>query len=266
MNKILKTRKYPGNQIFKAQDQFGLIEVVDETLSRSLYFDSFEKQSAMDLTDPNSLVLAYTKTMMTGLLFIDEIKSVLCIGLGGASIPKFLLLHYPGCKIDIIELRKKVTEIAFEYFLLPMESRLKVHIGDAIDVVKRLKPQSYDMIILDAYTQFGMPDSITRFSFMNNCKNLLNEKGIISINLWNKPKEVLKTMNNNINKCFNNQSMVMPVKEKANLIAFGFNQPGIKFSYQQLQKQSVKLENRFFICLPEMLNSLRAKSDSAFWT
>ncbi len=219
----------------------------------------------MDLADPNVLVLSYTKAMMTGLLLTNRIKSVLCIGLGGASIPKFLLHHYPDSRVDIIEIRKKVAEIAFEYFLLPADPRLKVYIGDAVDIVKNLKPESYDMIILDAFTQFGMADSITRFSFMNNCKNLLNEKGIIDINLWSKPKAVFKIMKNNLKKCFNNQVMVIPVKEKANLIAFGLNQPEVKFSYQYLRKQSIKLETRFSLRLPEMLTSLYKKSDSALW-
>ncbi len=242
-----------------------MIEFVDDASSRSLHFDTMEKQSSMDLADPIALVLAYTKTMMTGLLLTDEIKSVLCIGMGGASIPKFFLHHYPNSRIDIVEIRKKVVDIAFEYFLLPTDSRLKVHIGDAVDIVKNLKPDTYDMIVLDAFTQFGMADSITSLSFMNNCKNLLNEKGIININLWSKPKEVLKMMNNNLNTCFNNQSMIMPVKEKANLIAFGLNQPEIKFSYRHLRKQSIKLENRFFIRLPEMLNTLYKKNNSSLW-
>src|SRR5262245_60620385 len=55
--------------------------IVDSKLKRFLHFDLDAVQSAMDLRQPDRLCLAYTRKMMTFLLFNRSPKRILLLGL-----------------------------------------------------------------------------------------------------------------------------------------------------------------------------------------
>src|SRR5512138_3544669 len=90
-------QRYDGHLVHRTQDELGPIEVVEDTLYRSLHFGTEPKQSSMLLGDPLALVLSYTRSMTTALLFVPQVRRVLLIGLGGGSLAKFILHHIPGC-------------------------------------------------------------------------------------------------------------------------------------------------------------------------
>jgi hypothetical protein len=61
--------------------------------SVSLQFQIGEIQSEMLASDPNFLVLSYTRTMAAFTHFYQEPKRIAIIGLGGGSIPKWCYLY-----------------------------------------------------------------------------------------------------------------------------------------------------------------------------
>ena len=121
----------PGILINRTQDEYGTIEVIEEGGLCSLHFGSRPKQSSMFLHDPWRLALSYTRAMTAALLFNPQPQRALLVGLGGGSLAKFLLHHFPDCQIDVVELRKEVVNLAYDYFQLPLDNRLNVVIGDA---------------------------------------------------------------------------------------------------------------------------------------
>ena len=112
-------KKYGGTLIYEDSDRFGKIEVIDEKGVRSLHFGNQAKQSSMRIDDPIKLELSYSHAMMSGLIFRPKPLNVLNLGLGGASIPKFLHHIFPHCQIDTVELRPKVIEVARRFFHVP---------------------------------------------------------------------------------------------------------------------------------------------------
>ncbi|MCP4754670.1 MAG: spermidine synthase [Proteobacteria bacterium] len=251
-----RKKRYRGKLVHQCSDDIGVIEVVDHSSNRSLHFGSKEKQSSMNLNAPHDLILSYTQTMMAGLLLMRPPGSVLNVGLGGGSIPKFLLHHYPECRIDVVELREKVVDVAFKYFQVPNDHRLNIFIADAKEFIRKIRSKTYDMIILDVYTQFGMSDSIRGYPFINACKNRLNPNGIININLWSEPETVFKNMVSGVSACFNNLALQLPVADRTNHIVFGLNRSKFEPSQTQLKKRSQVLEKAFNIGLPDMFDRL----------
>jgi spermidine synthase len=92
-------------------------EVSDEDISidvsesegvRSLHFASHAIQSSMRLKKPFHLELTYTRAMMMFLLFHARPRKILLIGLGGASIPKFIHRFLPDMKSIVVEIHRKV--------------------------------------------------------------------------------------------------------------------------------------------------------------
>ncbi len=94
--------------------------IVDSGRRRFLHFDLDSVQSAMHLEDPNRLCLAYTRKMMTFLLFNRTPRNILLLGLGGGSLAKFCYESLPGATIIAVEPNADVIALR-EEFLIPAD-------------------------------------------------------------------------------------------------------------------------------------------------
>ncbi len=66
------------------------VEIAEINGVRSLYIDTSTIQSSMKVDDPFALVLNYSRGMMGFKLFSKSATRLLMIGLGGASLAKYL--------------------------------------------------------------------------------------------------------------------------------------------------------------------------------
>ena len=249
-------RRYKGRLVFQCSDDFSKIEVVDDAGNRSLHFGTPEKQSSMSLKRPDILILSYTKAMMVGLLYMRAPRNILTLGLGGGSLPKFFLSHFPECKIDIVELRPMVVKVAFDYFSLPQDPRLTLYVNDAKDFFNREEAGYYDLILLDIFNKRGMVPTIGDTSFLKACKAHLTEKGVLIINLWSKPDSSFKAITSEINTIFHNQILHLPVAERTNHIVFAMNHSLTRYPRSMIQRQAQKLDYSLKIGLPELYKKL----------
>jgi len=213
---------YDGLVVHQSQSDDGVIEVVDDGDIRSLHFGTFPRQSCMSLQTPHTLELTYTQAMMAALLLNPEPERVLIVGLGGGSLVKFILHHFPNCQIDVVEYRKDVLKVAYDYFQLPKnDSRVNVHIGDGYLFVQKCFCEGatpYDMVLVDAYDHIGMSTSVGIQAFFDACAGLLTTNGVMSINLWGTNRPVFKQTMARINESFDGKSLILPVEDKGNVI------------------------------------------------
>ena len=124
----LFAKKYGGKLIYQTSDEHGPLQVVDEQNIRSLHFGSSPKQSSLDLRHPNRLCLEYSKHMMTALLFKPDPDNCLVLGLGGGSIPSFIV----NCRPLNNFLRKLSSEIASS---TPRVSNASIFFGSVFIIV-----------------------------------------------------------------------------------------------------------------------------------
>ncbi len=130
--------KYDGLLIHESHDDEGIIEVIDRKGVRSLHFGSHPRQSSMLLADPYKLELDYVRAMASWLLFKPALDDdALIIGLGGGSLTKHLLQHFPDCRLKAVEFRKSVVKIARSHFSLPLDHRLKIIVDDGGDYIRQ---------------------------------------------------------------------------------------------------------------------------------
>ena len=66
---------YDGKLIHSARDEFGTIEIIDEATSRTMHFGSRARQTTMLLSDSVGLALAYTRCMLSALLYTSAPRS-----------------------------------------------------------------------------------------------------------------------------------------------------------------------------------------------
>ena len=245
---------YEGTLIHSRTDADGAIDVVDQATIRTLHFGTSARQSTMFLHDPNVLALAYTKCMMTSLVFVAAPRAVLLLGLGGASLAKFFLHHFPACRVDAVEKRAAVVEVAQSHFHLPIGERMNVHLGDAGDFLQRGGAAEYDLVIIDLHDSDGMAPVVSGRHFFEQCRARLKERGMLVINLWTGVREkALQQTTHNLERDFPYGVLHLPVSGKRNTVALAFNFPVPKNQIKTLHRRAVQLEAETHIELTKLL-------------
>lgn len=208
-------------RLHSVRDQYGLIEVIENRKERSLHFGSPAKQSSYLLNDPHYLHLSYTRAMLASLIFQPKPKKILVVGLGGGSLVKFLLNHLPDCEIDVVELRSAVYQTARKHFQLPDDLRLTVYIDDIRNHLKKFSVRYagyYDLVLVDAFVNDGISDSVIDDPFFSAVYDVLKSKGILSMNLWHDNHYTYEETIAVIDATFGNHSMKLPLDDKENVI------------------------------------------------
>jgi spermidine synthase len=166
---------------------FGQLVVREETPGvRTLQFgDDGVIQSRVNMNDPLDLKLPYTRATMLAWALKPRPKRVLIIGLGGGAMPRFFYRALPEAHIDVAELDPAVLAVAREYFELPDDSRLTVHIGDGRKFVQAA-PSKWDLVVLDAYSADDIPRHLATAEFLGEVKAHLEPGAILAGNVWSR--------------------------------------------------------------------------------
>ena len=142
--------------IYKGQDKYGPIEILEKDGLRFLCFGKQPRQSEMSLSKPYQLTFEYLRLMAMALLFCPNPKSVLMLGLGGGSLAKFFWKYVPDCNLDLVERSELVVELCSRYFALPNDPRLHIYNTEALDFLKQGEHGPYDLIFIDLFGNDGM--------------------------------------------------------------------------------------------------------------
>jgi len=258
--------KYNGLLVHQSHDDEGIIEVVDSNGERALHFGSSARQSSMLLSDPNHLNSLYARAMMGLLLFTEQPREVLMIGLGGGSLAKFLLHHFYDCKLKIVEYRSSVLKIARSHFGLPFDQRMKIKIGCGAQHVlqeSRTIEEHYDLIMVDAYDHAGMVNEVSSLGFFDNCRTLLNKNGLLVINLWGTDKSLFQEVSWNIGNVFQWRVLYLPVRKRGNIIAFAFGERFGKLNMKDLTEKAQHLEQQYDLEFPIFLQDIKRYNANA---
>ena len=261
-------QRYDGLLVHRTQDEWGAIEVVEDTLHRSLHFGTEPKQSSMRLDDPLALVLSYTRAMTAALLFVTQVRRVLLIGLGGGSLAKFVLHHFPGCHLDVVEFRPHVHSVARQWFALPDDPRMTLHFGDGGEFMHEADREhydDYDLILVDAFEAMGIAGSVCSSVFFDACRERLSNTGMMAINLWSRDRVSLDHILHYLADSFSGEMLRLPVGGKENVIALAGNLPGMKKRLKQLGDRAEGLEREMAVEFPVFLRTLRKSNRSFFF-
>ena len=118
---------------------------------------------------------------------------VLVIGLGGGTIPYQLeALYGDRVHIDVVEISEAVAMLSKAFLPKPLRSR--IIIADGSEFVKGLRPDSYDIIILDPYRTYALAGTFMDGPFIRAAHQALSERGVFAINyiLDSRNSELLK--------------------------------------------------------------------------
>ena len=149
---------------------------------RSLLANWAFVQSAMDIQDPDMLVLDYTRTMMAFLLLHPEPQAIDIIGLGGGSLAKYCYRHIPGASITGVEIDPEVIALADRFELPPQGRRFRIVCEDGTRFVRR-SSAACDILMVDGFNGDGQSPQLATSTFFGDCRSHLRPGGILVVNL-----------------------------------------------------------------------------------
>jgi spermidine synthase len=240
-----------------------VVEVVDDAETRSLYFGTTARQSAISLHAPDRLVLPYTRYMLSALLFCREPTRVLALGMGGAVLPQFLTRTFPGCEVDIVERRATVVKVARDYFHLVPSPILRTHVMDAGQFVRTWGGRPFDLVLVDLHDPDGMAPVVHEPDFFPACARLLARRGVASTNIWTQSGSTTSALVEAHRATFGEGHVVLPVRDRGNVILLGLPFPASSSAHAALEARARELEARLAIGLPSSLRDLSKRGRRA---
>lgn len=172
-----------GGVIYEKDTPYHHLVVTDNSLTgiRTLILDN-NFHSAIDLSNPERIVYAYTGYFHLGFIFNSNTRNVLFIGGGGFSGPKRFLLDYDWISVDVVEIDPEVIKVAKEYFGVWNDERLKIYNEDGRTYLVNSNKQ-YDLIVLDAYSRTYIPFHLLTLEFFNEVEKDLAPNGVVVSNV-----------------------------------------------------------------------------------
>ncbi|MEP0825059.1 MAG: fused MFS/spermidine synthase [Nitrososphaera sp.] len=189
-----------GTTIHREETPYSHLQVVDsatfsasgaanshsQSKTRSLFLNG-DLHSQMYIDYPNDLALLYTQFFPLGLVFNPDAKSILFVGGGGFSGPKYFLDAYPSIeRVDVVEIDPVVVDVAKQYFGVD-DSNPKLNIYN--DDGRRFLladdggvDREYDIIVLDAYSKNYVPFHLMTEEYFQLLNDHLTEDGVIVSN------------------------------------------------------------------------------------
>lgn len=236
-----------GTCIASTTDEHGPIYVYQTRSSRILSFDGKIQQSCMRLDDINGLSHSYTQAMMTALFFVPTVKTITITGLGAGSMVKNLLSNFREIDVHAIEYREAVADTAKKYFHLYDDERLSIHIDDALNYMKNSNIKN-DIIFSDLYNTAGMEPKQVQSAYLHDCKNALNEHGVLVLNIWQQALQSREESEYLLALEFENRLLSFEV-DTGNIIVLAFKENMPSVNREELLARGKLLQDKMSIPL-----------------
>jgi spermidine synthase len=143
---------------------------------------NYNIHSMINLADPDDMPAPYTQLMTAGVLYPEATKRILMIGLGAGSASTYLTRAMPDAQIDVVELDPGVISVAKQYFGVRETERLHIIESDGRVYLTRHK-DLYDLILLDAFRELGVPFHLLTKEFYTLIKDHLAPGGAVASNV-----------------------------------------------------------------------------------
>lgn len=226
------------------------IDISEEGGVRYLHFGSDWVQGAMRIRKPNALELAYTREMMAGLLLRNGLgddpgewpKDVLIIGLGAASLAKFVYHNCPQARIKVVEIAPQVVAAARQFFKLPAEdTRFSIHVGCGAQYVLE-NDRHFDYVLVDGFDRNARAGALDTQPFYQAVRSRLSDRGLMAVNLFGRSRGYKASLERIIT-AFDDRVLAFPSVDSGNVVAFAAAGEPIERSLTELRERAALLKS-----------------------
>ncbi|MDX8386350.1 MAG: fused MFS/spermidine synthase [Gallionella sp.] len=234
------------------------IDISEEAGVRFLHFGSTWVQGAMRIARPWHLELEYTREMMAALLLHDDNRwplKVLQIGLGAASLTKYIYRNFPLAHITIVEIEPRVVAAARQFFKLPADDkRINLVIGDGVEYVLGAN-KKFDLILVDGFDERARAGELNTLPFYQACRSSLSDIGVMSVNLLGLRHGEVGGFTH-ILEAFDDRALMFPSCDSGNTIALAVAGDEVSQSFDDLKDRAQFLKDETGLYLSPTLTRL----------
>jgi spermidine synthase len=238
------------------------IEVSELHGVRFLHFGTPWIQGAMRIARPWSLELEYTRDLMMPLLLKGTAAwpgNVLQVGLGAASVTRFLWKHVPQARLTVAEISPEVVHAARLWFKLPEDpARLAIEIADGRDYVAATT-RRFDLVVLDGFDAEGRSGPLDSVAFYQSVRERLTRSGMLSVNLLTRTRGVQASVDR-LAEVFGERVVVLPPSEAGNTVALAGAGLPLEESFAELRARAAEWRARTGLDLRGALSRLEARA------
>ena len=213
----------------------------EENGELSLHFNFPTIQSRMLKTDPERLVLDYTRTMMGFLLFNPQPRRIAMIGLGGGSLAKYCRRKLPDSQFIAVELSPEVIGLRDQFGIPPDNALFSILCADGADFVHG-ESESLDVLLVDGFDGGGQPERLCSAAFYDDCHAALRAGGILVVNLCADDTGYGSYVGR-IGDAFGGKMAVVEAEEGDNKIVFACKDGNFPPSFNELTERLRQLES-----------------------
>jgi len=197
----------------------------------------------MRIARPWNLELEYTREMMASLLLRDGgrwPRKVLLIGLGAASLTKFLYRNFPLAHLPWSRSNPPVVAAARQFFKLPEDpKRVDIVIGDGVEYVLN-SDKKFDLILVDGYDENARSGALDTLPFYQSCRARLSDTGVMAVNLLTSNRRFDGSIKR-IAEAFDDRVLAFPSCESGNAIAFAAAGDPVEISFFDIRGKALDL-------------------------
>jgi spermidine synthase len=223
---------------------------------RSLHLGTSWVQGAMRLNRPDAIELEYVQMMMMWMLFVQQPRRIVQLGLGSAALTKFCYQKFPEARVTAAELNPNVIAMCQAHFgLPPNDARLSVREMDALDFV--MDPANHgtvDVLQVDLYDEEARGPVLDTPEFYRACADCLADGGIMTANVFGELINYDKNLQA-MEQAFD-AVVWLPEVHDANIVVIAFKQsPRLDFSV--LYERAAEIKRRYNLPAKNWVNGLK---------
>lgn len=153
---------------------------------RYLHFGTEWVQGAMRVRKPDWIELEYAQQMMAWMLFNDDPRHIVQLGLGTGALTKFAYRQFEQAQVTAVELNPAVITTCHSMFKLPQpDERLMIIESDAMDFILHAAGHGIiDALQADLYDATARGPVLDTPEFYCACRDSLAAGGIMTVNLF----------------------------------------------------------------------------------
>ncbi len=166
-------------------DKNGQIDVVQIGKTRKIKVDG--KEQSLNWDAPSARRLVWGRVIDVLKQNEPNLKNILILGLGGATVQHLINKDFPDTQIVSIDIDPIMVDIARKYFDLEGISNHRVIVDDACRVIVEpenfdLYKQSFQVAFVDIYIGSKYPELGKSGNFVSAIKNMVSPGGLVIFN------------------------------------------------------------------------------------
>ncbi len=186
LEKIVQLKTDESQLLYSGLIDDESIEVREWQQYRWLHIGDNSVQTLMRMDAIDQLVLPNIQALLSVLLFCPSSKRLLNLGLGGASIERYLDSKWPEIEIRSVESNEQIIQLAKDYFHLPKTIDV---IHDSAEYFLSKHDDIYNIILCDIFSADIHASCLYKNDFYANINKCIDKKGVLAINILPESEE-----------------------------------------------------------------------------